>query len=253
MLASDVITKVRYSLSDLDSSNYRWSDDRLISLLNDVLLDLALTTKLYNKFSYLKLIKNETDYNINDIALKLLRVEYLDKKLDFVTHNEMDSCNLNWRNDTGPAPTKVIFTLSSGVGFTLYPKLDLGESLITENSLAGIITSIVYKDFKLILESNIGDISPLNLSNYIKLYYIAKPATVFKLTDTLDTVVESSMINALVKYIVGTALRDNIDANDRQMGNEDLMLYQNQKTSLLQNKSINETSVVLETKYNGIG
>ena len=103
------------------------------------------------------------------------------------------------------------------------------------------------------MESNIGDISPLNLSNYIKLYYIAKPATVFKLTDTLDTVVESSMINALVKYIVGPALRDNIDANDRQMGNEDLMLYQNQKTSLLQNKSINETSVVLETKYNGIG
>ena len=47
MIAAEIIQKARYSL--FDNSNDRWTDERLLSLLNDCLEELSLITNYFVK------------------------------------------------------------------------------------------------------------------------------------------------------------------------------------------------------------
>jgi hypothetical protein len=252
MKASEVITKARYTLSDLDKS--RWSDDRLLSLLNDAILDVALTTRIYNSSSYIKLQKDVANYNVNDFAIKIERVEYLNKPLNKLSFNQMDSLyGNNWQIKRSDNLEAIVYDLKHSGEFILYPIPTLGANSITSNSDYGIITGLSYQDATLEIRDNFGGIAEPDYENYLKLYYVKAPTQLISLDNSLDNVVDRTMLSSLAHYVSGAALRDNMDTRNRQMGNEEIAQYHNKKMMQQDNKITGNVKKVRETNYNPLG
>lgn len=254
MKAYDILSKVRYSLSDVDKE--RWSDLRLISLLNDAILDLALTTKLYSSSAFIRMQRNVSTYNVSNFALKLDRVEYLDSPLYFSTYAEMDRSS-SWQSVTSEIPTHIIYDLKNAGEFIVYPIPTIGsEDFYTDtSSVYGIITSINYSNdsYNPIMVDSFGEVSPPYIEECLKLFYTSKPTKVTSVTQDLDTVIDDFIVPAIVKYMCGNAFRDSMDTQNRQVGNEELVRYEMDKTSLINNKMINFSKKIRETTYRGMG
>ena len=252
MIASDIIQKVRYTISDPNSE--RWTDNRLLSLLNDALLDLALTTRLYNAVKFLQLFKNSAIYSLADIAIKIERVEYLDKPLEKFSYRLMDETfGANWQTEESDTPTHIAYDLRKSAEFKVYPIPTLGAVNTTiSNSNFGIITDINYEDVQVVIGEGSGDIDAPNLVNYLKVYYIAEPVKLTALTDTLDPVIDRTMLSTLAHYVAGMALRDNMDTQNRAMANEEIALYENKKQMFTNEKMVNNVKKVRTTGYRSI-
>jgi len=115
------------------------------------------------------------------------------------------------------------------------PSFDTGSNLgvvvdVTQSSgsVYGFITSvrpnhIVSNKFGLIADAAIYD-------NSLKVYYTAIPAKLKYLEENL--VVPELWEDLLVRYVVGTALQDDNDANNIQRGETELQKYQQQLSKL---------------------
>jgi len=88
MIVKDLLHKTRHTLSDLTAN--RWSDERLLILLNEGLNDIAKNTILFVKTGYISLASQQTEYDLSSFATKILRIEYLDEPLAYFSHSEMD-------------------------------------------------------------------------------------------------------------------------------------------------------------------
>lgn len=249
MKAEDVLVKSRYSLSDQDKS--RWSDTRLLSLLNDCLLDIALTTSVYNYNGYVELIKNNAVYDLSPLASRINRVEYLNKPLIMSTFEEMDSFfGLGWHTTQSSNISHVVYNLSKPCEFRVYPLLDnASKSLVTHGKDHGIITNITYESFAFVIKDTYGDINPSDVSNYIRIYYVKKPKTINLISDELDIVIDSSHLSILADYVAGNAFKDNIDENSVRLGNEKLLFYANNKERLSEKNMSNFVHKIRTTKY----
>lgn len=253
MEAGDILTKARYTLSDDDKS--RWSDDRLLSLLNDALLDVALSTRLYNATGYIKLQDNTSIYDISSFAIKVERVEYLNNPLEKVSFNEMDDLfGTSWQEEANNKPTHIIYDLKRAGEFVVYPTPKSGAiENVNANSPYGIITQISYEDIELNIIGNLGDLSPPNRAKHLKLYYISAPQTLVSVTDKLEAVIDRTMLSQLAHYVAGAALRDNMDGQNRKVGNEELKFYQMKKQDLIDQKTRGDVKRVRVTNYRGMG
>lgn len=83
----------------------------------------------------------------------------------------------------------------------------------------------------------------------IKIYYVYKPSEITSLTDSLE--VNDNWDQALKHYVAGRALRDDIDAQNRQMGGEELQLYMKELTEAARQSSEDFTrKTYVQTTYN---
>jgi hypothetical protein len=252
MKASEIITKARFTLSDTDKS--RWSDDRLLSSLNDALLDIALTTELYNACGYIELTDNISVYDASSFAIKLDRAEHINKPLVKLSFEEMDRCfRSGWQDVTGETPTHIVYNLKRSGEFIIYPKPVNNGAFIARNTDFGIVTNLTYEDMPLEVTGNFGDLDPPDLTRYIKLYYISAPAELKTIDDDLEPTIARSMLSCLAHYITGSALRDNMDAHDRQVGNEELSLYESKKQKLAEQKIDGSVKRIRVATYRGFG
>lgn len=253
MKASEVITKARYTLSDSDKS--RWSDDRLLSLLNDALLDLALTTRVFSDVGYVKLVKGLPVYDVALDAIKLDRFEHLSKPLSMLSFSEMDTKKgSQWQDKSGDKPEAIVYDLKKSAQFRVYPVPTLGaDSRPTGNSDYGIITGLGYSDITIRIQGDFGDIAEPNQAEYLKLYYTRTPTKVTSVSDELDSVVSQVMVSCLSHYVSGNALRDNMDAQNRQVGLEELAMYRSSKEDLIMEKELGNVARIRQTPYNPMG
>ena len=225
MIAQDILTKVRYSLSDVQVD--RWSDDRLLSLLNDAIIDIAKNTTLFTE-TYIYTVANLlVDIDLSTTALKILRAEYLDEALPFYSFEEMDKKDKDWQLVTGSKVEAIIYDKQKNGLLKQYPIVSNAQNPHVEypDGLLGITTDISYSDIEPVLADTIGDISGVPDEALIKFYYIRRHAKIDDVNDTLNI---DELIEMPIKhYIVGMALRDNQDTQNRQIGNEEMQLYYN--------------------------
>jgi len=246
METGEVITGAREILSDLDKD--RWADERLINLLNNGLLDLAMNTNLFTSKKYVELQNNVRSYDFSEVAVRILRVQYLEKVLPFKTLEEMDSQNISWETVTGDTPKAIIINKQNRSNFTVYPEpLDVPGEGIEFPEAYGIVTSFTYAELD--FADVYGDIASITIPGLI-VSYSEKQPKVETLVDVV-TVDEFAKV-ALEHYIAGFAFRDNMDAQNRQMGAEEIALYSTLMNKMKEEKSKNFTQTSYYTEYQGI-
>lgn len=223
MLASEIITEARYILSD--TAKDRWTDTRLLSLLNDAIIDTAKNTTLFVENLFYVVQNLVVDVELQSQALKVLRAEYLDEKLPFYTFDEMDQkFGKLWQQVKGDKVEAIVYDRQRNAQFKLYPVVENAiNSHISYSSAYGIITDISYSDILPNLIGTYGDVGDIPDEALIKFYYIRRHAKISALTDTLQ--IDELLKNPLQHYVAGMALRDNQDTQNRNMANEELKFY----------------------------
>ena len=183
--ASDIITKSRQKLSDTIEGSYRWSDIRLLSLLNDAILDIASSTLLYNDTIYLNIIANQSVYNLSDKIFRLNRVEYQNKVLSFKTSEEMDRVYGDWQTTTGK-PEHIVYNLHKMGEFRLYPipEEGIGDSFVDDSLYGGFTELNLLSSFVVISNVDngaVGGITDISFNTeYLKIYSIKFPDESFR-------------------------------------------------------------------------
>jgi len=223
MLAKEVLRDVRYKLAD--TSVNRWSDDRLLSLLNEGILDLAKNTILFIEEIFYPIPSLVGDIDLTSKAIKILRAEYLDDPITFYSFDEADrKFGSLWQQDKGTAVKGLIYGKQRSMILKQYPLLETSYNPhIVYNSNYGIITDISYSDIAPVLTGNYGDIAFIPDSALIKFYYIRKHD---RITDVNATLYIDELIKPmLVHYITGQAFKDNQDVQNINRGNEELQQY----------------------------
>ena len=250
MIVKDLLHRARHTLSDLTAN--RWTDERLLILLNEGLNDIAKNTILFVKTGYISLASQQTEYDLSSFATKILRIEYLDEPLAYFSHSEMDKKDSAWQQREGSYLKAYILDKQKEACIKLYPKLiNSNSSVIDFGSSFGIITGLTYSDLPIELSETFGDLGEVDAKDFIKVYYIERPV---ELTSILDELELSTVIQeAVTHYIAARAFRDNIDAQSRSMGSEELNLYTNQLAAYVLEKAKSFSQSGYTVPYNPSG
>jgi len=220
MAVSEIIDAARDALADPDKE--RWTDDRLIRLLNYGVKDLVFRARLLTSVVYLELETGTTTYDLSSEFLKLERVQFKEQKLPFMSHAQMDAYAANWQDVVGEDVVEAIIYDKMDAGLLrIYPSLtSISNSGVTQNSLYGILVDVSITNIPNFI--NFEDI--VTDTSYLSVYGITKPEKVTGLNDLRP--IPEQWDETLVHYIVGHALRTDMDDQNRAFGNEELQLYE---------------------------
>ena len=250
MLAKDIIKSARFKLSDMDGQ--RFSDARLLSLLTDALKDIALKTTLMRKTIFVGISDGVVDYDLSSFAFRIHRIEYLDVELKHASFQEMDTIKKDWQLDTGETPKRWVGNEQKQANFKLYPRVSNAENThVVYTSFFGIVTYISYSDILPILAAGYGDMSSLGPAAYLKVYYTAKPDAVTDFNQVID--LDDMCLEPLAHYLTGYCFRDNADTQNRNIGNESLMLYMKLIDEHTPEKARSHNTAERKTYYNPMG
>lgn len=250
MLAKDVIKSARFILSDTDAQ--RWTDERLLALLNDGLADIAKTTILFIDTVFVELVNEQTDYDLSAFAVKIIRIEYEDKPLTLTTFGEMDKKYPIWQQAEGDKLKAYMLDKQREANIKVYPKLKNSNlANVDFGGTYGIITGVTYSDLQLNVSNVFGDLGAVAEDGFIKVFYVRKVA---RLTSLLDEIYVSSIAEEpLAHYVAGRALRDNQDTQNRTLGNEEINLYKQQLEEYSMEKAKNFSQSQFAVSYRPTG
>lgn len=122
---ADIFERVRDSLVDVDGD--RWSNSRLLRLLDEAQKNLVIKAKLLRKRSHLPLNPNRSLHELPSDCIGLLRVTYNDKKVELFSHNEMDknisklASVTDWEAETGTEVKAIIYDKLNPKTIKTYP------------------------------------------------------------------------------------------------------------------------------------
>lgn len=183
MRTTDLLVDIRYTLAD--TKGQRWSDDRLISLLNQAQVDIAKRTKFF-KSDYTYTFSGTT-VDIAPEIISVYRVSTLTgEHIPWKTQDELDRMYPDWRTHEADDVVRFIVSDRTLTGqLMVYPK-------ITNQTTINITATVV--PIKVDLEKS-------------------------------DLQIPIVFDTALRYYVVAMALRDDMDTQNRATGNEHLQLY----------------------------
>lgn len=251
MKAKEIIKESRYILSDKSAD--RWSDDRLLTLLNDGILDIAKNTTLFVETLIYAIPNLVPDIDLTSQALKIVRVEYLDVVIPFYSFEEMDKKGPRlWQHETGTEVKAIVYDKQKNMVLKLYPIITNSfNPHISYNSLFGIVTDISYSDIQPVVMNRIGDIANIPDKALLKFYYVRKHA---KITDiNTDLNIDDLVKNPLTHYIAGMALRDNQVAQNLNFASQEIQIY----AGMIEDYNIQKSKLYVNadygTGYNSMG
>lgn len=240
---ADLLTDIRDTLAD--ASGDRWSDDVLIRLLNRGIEDFVRYTKAYRETIYIELVLNEPTYDLSGRFLDIVRVQYQDEYIPLVSTEDLDNSCITWRSESGVV-THAVYNTGKPARLTLYPIPEEGDSMVvTQNSPYGIITDLTYSEETIDI---ITDLSTYEIGDYFSVLGTVKPTTITAKTDTFP--IDETWKCIIDSYVIGKALRADMDAQNRQFGAEELGIYQAKAKEI--KKSVTKAytnNATLETHY----
>lgn len=250
ILAKEILKQARYTLSDL--SKDRYSDERLLALLDQGVKDIAKNTTIFVEFSYIVIANNVVDYDFSPIATKIVRVEYLDQPVDFKTYADMDRNGRLWQHEVGDRPKAFVVDNHKRAYVKMYPIVNNAYNpYITYSSLYGITTDISYTDILPVMEDHYGDIGSIPAQALLKLFYVRKHEDIIDINQ--EVIIDELCKEPLAHYIAGRALRDNQDTQNRAMAAEEMQFYYNLVNEFSVQKEANFANVKRETVYRPLG
>lgn len=246
---TNIITRVRDTLAD--PSGDRWSDERLLRLVDEAQKDIARHSNILKGSSLIEAFTNTPILTLPDDLISVSRLSFNGDVLKAISYTEMDTKYDNWEEKVG-RPTHFVFDRLNRKEVRLYPIPDTvyEDTDVLLDNIFGVVTGVEGKvgTFTSIygVSSSIGA-----LSGYVKALYIKQPITIIDVTDDLE--VSDIFDRAIKYYVVGKALRDDMDTQNRIVGNEELSLYDRELKEAVLDSSMDFTSnrTIFETNYLG--
>jgi len=223
MLAKEVLKNARYTLSD--TAKQRWTDERLLAILNDGLLDIAMRTTIFVENVIVVLTNTVVEIDLSEIATKIVRVEYLDEPVPFMSIDEMYAkFGSRWQTEEGDKLKALVYDKQPRGVVRTYPIVKNAiNNNIEYNSLFGIVTDISYSDILPQMFDHYGDISGIPQEALAKVYYIRRHYKVADIDDVLE--IDDICLSPLQHYVAARALRDNTDTQNRAVAAEEMSMY----------------------------
>jgi len=256
----DILLRVRDTLADPNGD--RWSDDRLLRLLDSAQKDICRTYKILKKSSVVTMVNGDPTISLPSDLISIDNLVYKNTNLPLITYRELDNISSEWRKDTG-LPKAFIYDKRNRHAGKLYPipagatttDGDLTYFGVLASSENIIITPYfgVFTDFEADEPKEIFGVTVEAPSNsfYLGLMYSAMPKTISSVDDKLE--LEDIFDVALKYYVTGYALRDDMDTQNRAFGAEELNLYTTEMTKLVKDIMYSYSNIdrQLEIKYTG--
>lgn len=281
----NIILRARDTLADPNAERY--SDSRLLRLLSEGQQDLAVKARLLRRrFDVLPEV-GVAEYELPSDAWLITRASFRGCKIRFATYDDMDNsikyisdynsysttgygisvCD-DWQTYSALSPYAIIYDrLDQGI-VRLYPipNDDLFDNVFDFDQDLGTITAfdgaIVDTDFggSSFLEeetftseydSLFGEIVTITeLPPAVTIQYFALAPEITSVNDEIQ--ISTMFDKALKYYITGNALRDDLDTQSRQMGAEELALYQGELAVAKSSSAKNfNSSADRQTTYTG--
>jgi len=259
---TDILTRCRDSLSDL--TKQRWSDDRLLRLIDEGQKDIVMKARLLRSKVEIAVRTDVNVYDIPEEAFQITRciasdVPSTDGDTDidrFIlpvkTHSQMDMLDPGWETRVGNGIEYIIFDKLNPREIKIYP-IPEDQDTVSEHtflsSLGVLVEStggdgaedVISTDFGVVSDittnailtasfnSDFGVITDMDsILASLVVYYMKRPATVDGdgVLD-VDILLEIDPIfdKALKHYVTGHAFRDDQDTQNKEMGNEEIGLY----------------------------
>lgn len=223
------INKVRNRVGDKNGNKF--TDDRIIELINEGLEDLAKKAYVNKKQMNIPIVPYTRALVIpDDNFIKLQRIRCGSVDLEKYTHDEMDKRFNKWEDKVGSKLDAIVYDLKNPKTIILFPLLDetsanyealnASSSLLIDipnvesDSVYGLITSMDVDD--IVVPENVYDETELqgyepilSLSDTfitVSINYYAFSDKVIEVTDELD--LDSSYHTTLLYYVAGTLLLD---------------------------------------------
>jgi len=273
---TDILIRVRDILGDQDGD--RWDDDSLLRRMNEALYQIAIDTEVFKTTAYIKVAKGQHTVQLPEDFIYAKGFLFDGESLPVYSMDEMTRIHgSTWRSavstEISNAIQAVVTERQDARTVRVYPipmAEDLGEEYVLSPSVFGVTTDIP----GYAIDSPFGVVSGIYdpaaddtladafgvLVNFVEVgllgvEYIRRPTklTTVNEDDLLD--LPEPFDTALVKYLAGSALRSNINAANRAMGNEELALYGQlvaamRASTLRSNGSVKMNNTTL---YNGMG
>ena len=256
MLVSSLISSVRYRVGDVP--NTKFTDARIIELINEGLDDLARKVNINKGELVLPIVPFQRKLIIPDPDfIKLLRVRCNNLPVDVKSFSSIDTMP-SWEEEIGNQLKAVVYNLNNPRELTLYPLLDepaytnyrqlnnfvssdglQGIAIdipgVTRDNLDGIITGLRADDNLQIIyipdgmRPNGTLTSMADGFNLLDIKYTKRPKAVTKKEDDID--LNEMFKSALVYYISGMLLLDDTRVENINKG----MLFINKYKTELEN------------------
>lgn len=120
----DILARVRDTLADLRAE--RWSDDRLIRLIDEAQLDICMRAKLLRTKASLTVVDGRAEYQLPDDLIQLDRVTLDNKRIELIGFSALDTLKYDWQEDRGQV-THCIFDKQLQGRIRLYPIPHMGS------------------------------------------------------------------------------------------------------------------------------
>jgi len=236
---SDIMVKVRDTLADDDGD--RWDNNRLLRLIDEAQKDICRQAKLLRTKVDVDIFANQAIIDLPEDLLLLDRVLHQGDIVPLVSHLEMDRRSDNWEADTGNKITEIIYDKQSRHSIKVYPILEVVDvdvydinseygaitdiSGLTNDSEYGILTSLTQGGIIETFNSVYGVTTDISESSeFLTCYYLKKPITITDINQDIE--IDDVFDNAIKYYVTGKALRDDMDTQNRVVGNEELKFYE---------------------------
>lgn len=265
--SQNIIDEARLTLADPDKT--RWSDQRLLALLNTAQNEIATKCSLIKRTVILSVFKGQATYVLPDDIIWLERAYYDGKPLRMLDYKSVDNCN----RDREGVPSAIIFNKHPQNQIVLYPKptttaeaqiklpdeilgvaTDLAELNTKIYDKYGIITDIEAPNLEIEVDSQFGGINEIHQVLYpLEVYYVAEPKKVMSLDE--DPEIGPTCDKALKLYIVSAALLDDMDTQNRQNAAVYAQYYNDALNDIKKHAArdhINQISQIETNPYNGV-
>lgn len=122
MTARDIILKARHVLGDTDSDSFKWSNDRLIDLVNEAVMDIHVSANIKRSTAYIPLVQDTYSYKLPTDVISVKRAGLMDSaRLPVKTLDYMDQRSTDWREDVGYPPMYIIKQDTNHDELDIYP------------------------------------------------------------------------------------------------------------------------------------
>lgn len=255
--AEKIIHNARLTLADPDAQ--RWSDDILLSLLNEALIDFNQQTECLHRQVDIVLTVNNPYFDLPNDCWMLTRVLYNNSVLPIITHKELDELGTRhsyrsfnsyigaaWETTTG-SPLAIVYDRRNINKCKVYPIPDESVALqynvspdsygvlvaadgYTMDSVYGVVSEVITDDTTEYFynfdynESSYGVVTNVADTQVLHIYYLKTPKELETAQDDIDT---PSMYDIALKfYVCGQAFMHDIDTGSQQKGAIQMQVYQ---------------------------
>lgn len=273
---TDILDRVRDSLAD--PGKQRWTDARLLRLLDEAQKDFVRHTDILKGFATITLVPEQQTYTLPKECWRITRAHYANINIPLYSFEHMDSVETAWFTKKAAKPVALVFDRRNEQEIRVYPIPDgsfsdvqytfenetspvyVGPALgvvtaiddFTFSSPFGVVTDLFSVDIgEVWFSSPFGVVTDIGeVDGNLTLFYIKDAADLVDDTSALE--VSSRWHFALQQYVIGRAFMDDLDTQYQQRGATALQIY-DRELKLAQSSTSRDTTRATQysTGYNG--